>query len=176
MSWFDDLLGSNLWVAGKAAVSRGVINAVNFLADDNPGQDRYDLSKGLGLGPVPSIKFWWQDAPAINADRYTNTRGILSAAARPAPVPGVGFILNTLTWVCTGNPLITDTTTLTVMQNGAPTALTLVIPAGTALYTPVVVTTSNVFFSGGDTFDLRIRQNGTTARLNWYSQVLVGGV
>jgi hypothetical protein len=175
---FDDLLGANFSVAGINAVRRALVNTTNFFAQDNPGADRYDLRQfGLGVDLPPSLKFWWQAAPGIAAtSRWTNSLGVLQTTERPIPVPASGFIITTMTWICTGNPLLTDNVTLTLQKNGADQALTLTIPAGTSFYTPLSIPPGGgVTYSAGDTIDLKIRQSGATAQANWYCQVLLGG-
>jgi hypothetical protein len=174
-NWFDDLLGANYAVGGIHAVRRMLVNPTNFYANDDPANGRYNLFQFGAGAPVPSIKYWCQAAPAVNADRWTDAQGVIRTAPRPIVVP-VAFGASTITWICTGNTLLTDTVTFTVQKNGVDTSLVLAIAPGTLFYTPQASMAGFVNWNAGDTIDLKIRQNGTAVQANWFSQLIIGGV
>ena len=123
------------------------------------------------VSAIKSQPFTWKgaSAPATTSTRYATFAFGTPLAVELAGtyVVGVPTVISALTFLCQGTALATDTVTVTLRKNGADTAITFTIPAGTTPGTVVGDYAHSVAFAPGDTISIKLVQSGSTAQSGW---------
>jgi hypothetical protein len=76
--------------------------------------------------------------------------------------------------MCGFDPLTTNTVTVTLRKNGADTAMTLTIPAGSVRGAIVADAAHTASFAVGDKISVKLRQSGAAVQSSWFGLFQVG--
>lgn len=173
--WLFDLLGIRAITDSLGTVfpQRQTLRFLGATVADNSVLGSTDVT-------IAAVSYHWiaGEAPHAAADRYVPVSNDITAMATTEAVGQYivtrAFTASYFAFMCGFAALATDTVTATVRKNGVDTALTFVIPAGSAQGVIVADSAHSVTFARGDKVSIKLRQSGAATQAAWNGIFQIG--